>query len=84
MVSGRSFLPNAPLLCLKWIPACAVTSVKVIGPVGRDTSEADDDDGDDGAGDATRACSIEEGAADFDLHPMKRIATGMRHAATQR
>src|SRR5919108_5844482 len=26
MVSGRYFLPNAPLLWTKWIPACCVTS----------------------------------------------------------
>src|SRR5713226_10188608 len=35
MVSGRYFFPNAPLLCLKWIPAWAVTSVNSIGPEGR-------------------------------------------------
>src|SRR5271169_4533549 len=35
MVSGKYFLPNAPLLCLKWIPAWAVTSVNSIGPEGR-------------------------------------------------
>src|SRR5580658_240241 len=38
MVSGRYFLPNAPLLCLKWMPACAVTSTNSIGPEGRVTS----------------------------------------------
>ena len=27
MVSGRYFRPNAPLLCVKWMPACAVTSL---------------------------------------------------------
>src|SRR5829696_2195769 len=34
-VSGRYFLPNAPLLCLKRSPAWAVTSVNSIGPEGR-------------------------------------------------
>jgi hypothetical protein len=34
MVSGRYFFPNAPVLCLKWMPACAVTSVNSIGPEG--------------------------------------------------
>ena len=35
MVSGRYFFPKAPLLCLKCIPAWAVTSVNSIGPDGR-------------------------------------------------
>src|SRR4030095_10256206 len=35
MVSGRYFLPKAPLLCLKRMPAWVVTSVNSIGPVGR-------------------------------------------------
>src|SRR5580704_11037067 len=34
IVSGRYFFPNAPVLCLKWMPACAVTSVNWIGPKG--------------------------------------------------
>src|SRR6266478_9401108 len=34
MVSGRYFFPNAPVLCLKWMPAWAVTSVNSIGPDG--------------------------------------------------
>src|SRR5580700_1432487 len=34
MVSGRYFFPNAPLLCLKWMPAWAVTSMNSIGPEG--------------------------------------------------
>src|SRR5688572_23221533 len=29
IVSGRYFLPKAPLSCVKWIPAVLVTSVKV-------------------------------------------------------
>ena len=33
LVNG--FLPAAPLLCLKRIPACAVTSVNSISPAGR-------------------------------------------------
>jgi hypothetical protein len=36
MVSGRYLFPKAPLLCLKWMPACAVTSVNSIGPEGRE------------------------------------------------
>jgi hypothetical protein len=28
MVSGSHFLPVRPALCVKWMPACAVTSVK--------------------------------------------------------
>ena len=35
MVSGRYFFPKAPVLCLKWMPAWAVTSVNSIGPEGR-------------------------------------------------
>ena len=35
MVSGRYFLPKAPLLCLKRMPASAVTSVNSMGPEGR-------------------------------------------------
>src|SRR5437899_6155830 len=35
MVSGRYFLPKEPLLCLKRIPACEVTSVNWIGREGR-------------------------------------------------
>src|SRR5689334_15472691 len=35
IVSGRYFLPNAPLLCLKRMPASAVTSVNSIAPEGR-------------------------------------------------
>src|SRR5580658_1323333 len=37
IVSGRYFFPKAPLLCLKWISACAVTSVKRTGPEVRTT-----------------------------------------------
>ena len=35
IVSGRYFFPNAPLLCLKRIPACEVISLNSIGPEGR-------------------------------------------------
>ena len=35
MVSGKYFFPNAPLLCLKRMPAWAVTSVNSMGPEGR-------------------------------------------------
>src|SRR6266576_2644623 len=34
IVSGKYFFPNAPLLCLKRMPACADTSVNSIAPVG--------------------------------------------------
>src|SRR5271155_3238810 len=34
IVSGKYFLPNAPELCLKWMPACVVTSTNSIGPDG--------------------------------------------------
>jgi len=34
IVSGRYFFPNAPLSCLKRIPAAAVTSANVIGAGG--------------------------------------------------
>src|ERR1017187_9025896 len=30
MVSGSHFFPNAPLLCVKWMPACVVTARKWI------------------------------------------------------
>src|SRR4029077_14630883 len=41
IVSGRYFLPKAPVLCLKRMPACAVTSVNSMGPEGREpTPEA--------------------------------------------
>ena len=46
MVSGRYFFPNAPLLCLKRIPACAVMSVNSIGPEGRGAVGLGDGDGD--------------------------------------
>src|SRR5882724_5951125 len=44
MVSGRYFFPKAPVLCLKWMPALAVTSVNSMGPEGRAelTSAADE------------------------------------------
>src|SRR6185295_13211550 len=35
MVSGRYFFPKAPLLCLKRMPASAVTSVNSMSPEGR-------------------------------------------------
>src|SRR5271170_7497682 len=40
MVSGRYFFPNAPLLCLKWMPASSVISVNWIGPERREALEA--------------------------------------------
>src|SRR5579864_689664 len=41
MVSGRYFFPKAPLLYLKWMLACAVTSVNWIGPEGLGDAEPD-------------------------------------------
>ena len=35
IVSGKYFFPKAPLLCLKRMPAAAVTSVNSMAPVGR-------------------------------------------------
>src|SRR5262245_60827327 len=35
IVSGKYFLPKAPLLCLKRMPAWELTSVNSIGPDGR-------------------------------------------------
>src|SRR5690349_25056490 len=52
IVSGRYFLPKAPLLCLKRIPASVVTSVNSIGPAGRGGVGLGD-------GDAVAACSAE-------------------------
>jgi hypothetical protein len=70
MVSGRYFSPKAPLLCLKWIPACAETSVNVIGPDGRAGSEvdADVDTGVDSF-EVSVEDSLAGGGADFDLQP---------------
>src|SRR5277367_4034469 len=83
MVSGRYFFPKAPLLCLKWMPAWAVTSTNSIGPEGLEgagfVSEAASAEGagaevgagvGDGAtagGDAVRTSAI-----GFDLQPAAR------------
>src|SRR5690242_7905225 len=53
IVSGRYFFPKAPLLCLKWMPAWAVTSVNSIGPDGRGGVGLGD-------GDAAASCSAGE------------------------
>src|ERR1039457_2176380 len=60
MVSGRYFFPNAPLLCLKRIPACAVTSVKLIGPEGRSSLFSA---GSSKAGDGIGAAGVDAGPA---------------------
>src|SRR5215210_9094066 len=56
MVSGRYFLPKAPLLCLKRMPASGVTSVNSIAPEGRGGVGLGD-------GDATAAAVSVAGAA---------------------
>src|SRR2546421_12709053 len=76
IVSGRYFLPKAPLLCLKRIPAWAVTSVNSIGPDGRGGVGLGD-------GDAAADCSAEEFAAGAwaacCLHPTSRNIATKRH-----
>src|SRR5271156_1518576 len=81
MVSGRYFLPKAPLLCLKWIPAWAVMSVNsmaaegagVAGEADAGTGDGVDDDGGEVAAVAECAGSTGETAsgadADFCLQP---------------
>ena len=61
MVSGKYFFPKAPLLCLKRMPACVVTSVNSIVPVGRGGVELGLGDG---AALATSVCVATGGAAD--------------------
>ena len=46
IVSGKYFFPNAPLLCLKRMPASAVTSANSIAPLGRGGVGLADGDGD--------------------------------------
>src|SRR5437667_7348467 len=60
MVSGRYFFPNAPLLYLKWIPACVVTSVYWMGPEGRTDTRLGDDT-DPGSGIVLIGTSLTEG-----------------------
>src|SRR5579863_10273530 len=81
IVSGRYFSPNAPLLCLKWMPACFVMSVKEIGPEGRDGVELDPGvkAGFVGAGDSVEAGRA--GGADRDLQPA--MSKRARHVARQ-
>src|SRR6186997_1298438 len=68
IVSGRYFLPKAPLLCLKRMPASAVISVNSIAPEGRGGVGLGD-------GDATAAAVSVAGAAGpavgACLHPVK-------------
>src|ERR1043166_8084643 len=66
MVSGKYFLPNAPLLCLKRIPACPVTSVNSITPEGRGGVGLAEGDGD--AVVATSDCCAAGFWADCLLH----------------
>src|ERR1700677_2192921 len=79
MVSGRYFSPNAPLLCLKWMPACAVTSVKVMGPEGREGAVGD------GSGICTGLVVFAEGSTgavvDFDWQPAIEISRTAMHSA---
>src|ERR1043166_9470023 len=66
IVSGKYFLPNVPLLCLKRIPACPVTSVNSIKPEGRGVVGVGEGDGD--AGVATSGCCAAGFGADCLLH----------------
>src|SRR5580765_5584171 len=90
MVSGRYFFPKAPVLCLKWMPACAVTSVKTIEPDGREGcaevggGEADavcvDGTGTDAGADETTCCST---GSSF-LHPENPTSELSKTHATRR
>lgn len=62
IVSGKYFFPKAPLLCLKRIPAWAVTSVNSIGPEGRGGVGLALGDGEAAA---TSFCGAAVGVADF-------------------
>jgi hypothetical protein len=61
IVSGRYFFPKAPELCLKWMPAWAVMSVRVIGPEGR----------------GAVATGLSSGTADFGAGADGVIGTGL-------
>src|ERR1700677_1928222 len=80
MVSGRYFSPNAPLLCLKWMPASAVTSVNVMGPEGREGALGD------GSVFSTGFVFFAEGCTgaviDFDWQPAIEISRAAMHSAT--
>src|SRR5215470_20137091 len=70
IVSGKYFLPNAPLLCLKRIPACPVTSVNSIAPEGRGGVGLAEGDGEAAA--ATSDCCATGFWADCLLHEVIR------------
>src|SRR5579862_177795 len=81
MVSGKYFFPNAPLLCLKWMPAWEVTSVNSIGPEGRAAPSIGADAGgggavaDTGAGELAVGCG-EAVSCEVEaccLHPLSNI-----------
>src|SRR6185369_3860552 len=74
MVSGRYFFPNAPLLCLKRIPACAVTSVNSIGPVGRGAVGVGVGEGD---AVATSPCGAVTGVSGFLQEMMKNAISNI-------
>src|ERR1700722_123388 len=95
MVSGRYFLPKAPELCLKRMPAWVVTSVNSMGPDGRtggagvSAAEGDWEDGAEreGAGGCAAQCGegVSAGCAGgslegFCLQPLrKRKAPRMKN-----
>lgn len=72
MVSGRYFLPNAPLLYRKRIPASTVTSVNWIGPEGRGATGPGDEDGAVSGG-ATTGVSFVEGAGETVVDSAGRV-----------
>src|SRR5688500_11996655 len=81
IVSGRYFLPAAPLLCLKRMPAWVVTSVYSTGPDGRGGVGL-------GEGDAIATCSVDvlaTGAAGGGcLHAPSDTTQIKRHKASHR
>src|SRR6476620_7039042 len=76
IVSGKYFFPNAPLLCLKRIPACAVTSVNSIAPEGRGGVVLAEGDGE--AVVATSDCCAAGFWADCLLHEVTSKRAGSR------
>src|SRR5208282_24151 len=86
IVSGRYFFPNAPVLCLKRMPACAVTSTKSIGPEGLAVSSSRGEAfvagllGDEDEGAVDGALSVDEpwlvSSDDLCLQPIANNARG--------
>src|SRR5258708_39455325 len=66
MVSGRYFFPKAPVLCLKWMPAVAVTSVNSMRPEGRTEVASGLGAGDAGTGVGADGTDGADSAAGFD------------------